>query len=447
MAVKVKYGYYPANFNLEEFCQKYKFKDNKVVKFLNIFIQNTRKKEHQDRIFLNAKILKNSIDKDYSKLIQALIYDEVIQHTSGYIVGVKSNEFKLSPKYSNCLNLVEYEFIDNTHPNLKKINEERLKNKYAQELKLPKLKRKTEMPIEIFTSNYKPLLNWILDKRLKFNQERALQILENSSFAKSTSRQDRNKYKYYLVSIKSFKQDNIYANCDYNYRFYTNLTSLPKIFRCCLSFDGEPLEGLDVSNTHPILLANLCDSFFLRKLVRENAIDVEAEMLKDFLEYLESKPKDLIEYKQLVLSGRLYEEFLNYLPMCTRNEIKKKFLSIINDNNIDYNSQIKLIRTTFLMRFPTISRLLELIKSVDYRYASSILMSMESQNFVIKFPHELNYKLETDGVEPIPLFTIHDCFVTTSSRIDDLKKYLDWYFQEILKMNVPIKHQTFNCLL
>lgn len=444
MAIKPKYGYYPANFDLEQFCSNYNFKANKVVPILNNFTQNTKKKEFNERQALNAEILKNSIGKDYNKIIAALIDAEVLLHTKGYVIGVSSNEYQLASNYLDCSALKEFQYIDDTPDSLKKINSRRQKERFAKELKIPKLQRKTEMPYEMFVSNYQPLLEWIFDKRLKFNQEKALQILENSEFAKSKRKQDRNKYKYYLASIINFKEDNIYANCDYNYRFYSNLTSLPKIFRCCLSFDEEQLEGLDVSNTHPILLANLCDSFFLRKLVRENAIDVDSDLLKEFLEYLDSKPKDLIEYRRLVLSGLLYDEFLSYLPMCTRNEIKKKFLAIINDNNYDYNSQIKFIRNILSLKFPTINKLLELIKSKNYKYASSILMTMEAQNFVIKFPHEMNYKIQSEGKEPLPLFTIHDCFITTKSRIGELRTYLECYFQEILEMNVPLKPQTFN---
>jgi hypothetical protein len=443
MAIKPKYGYYPANFDLEQFCAFYKFKPSKVILILNNFVQNTKKKEFKERQALNAEILKNSIGNDYNKIIAALIDAEVLLHTKGYVIGVSSNEYQLTSNYLDCAELKEFQYIDETPDSLREINSRRQKEKFAKELKIPKLQRKTEMPYEMFVSNYQPLLEWIYDKRLKFNQEKALQILENSEFAKSKRKQDRNKYTYYLASIISFKEDNIYANCDYNYRFYTNLTSLPKIFRCCLSFDGVPLAGYDISNTHPILLANLCDSFFIRKLVRENAIDVDSEILSEFLEHLKSKPSDLIEYKKLVLSGLLYDEFLKYLPMYTRNEIKKKFLAIINDDNYDYNSQIKFIRNILSLKFPTISRLLELIKSKNYKYASSILMTMEAQNFVIKFPHELKYKLESEGKEPLPLFTIHDCFITTSNRIEELRIYLEAYFQEILGMDVPLKQQIF----
>lgn len=439
MAIRAKFGYYPANFDLEGFCQEYKLRANKVVEFLSIFIRNTRKKEFKDRVFLNAEILKNSIGKDYHKLIQALIYDGVILHTGSYVAKVKSNEFKLAPAFNDCLELIEYELIDNTLPHLKKINDERIKKRYAQELKIPKLKRKTQIPYEVFSTNFRHVTDWILNDKLEFNQEKALQILEDKGFKYSKLKKERNKYKYHLVSILGFKKDNIYANADYNYRFYSNLTSLPKIYRCCLTFDGEELRGYDVSNTHPILLANLCDSFFIKRLVKENAIEVDKELLAQFLKHLDTNPSDFLEYKNLVLSGQLYEKFNYYLPALTRPKIKKKFLAILNDENKDYNSEIKLIRQTLYDLFPTIALLLDLLKSIDYKYTSSILMTMEAQNFVIRFPEEMYYRLETEWIEPIPLFTIHDCFITTKSKLPILKKQLEWYFDKYFKMDVPIK--------
>lgn len=63
---------------------------------------------------MNAEILKNSIGKDYHKLIQALIYDGMILLTGSYLAKVKSNEFKLAPAFNDCLELIEYEIIDNT---------------------------------------------------------------------------------------------------------------------------------------------------------------------------------------------------------------------------------------------------------------------------------------------------------------------------------------------
>ena len=81
MAIKPKYGYYPANFDIEQFCSFYKFKASKVVSILNNFIQNTKKKEFKERQALNAEILKNTIGKDYNKIIAALIDAEVLLHT------------------------------------------------------------------------------------------------------------------------------------------------------------------------------------------------------------------------------------------------------------------------------------------------------------------------------------------------------------------------------
>jgi hypothetical protein len=443
MASKPKYGYFPSNFDLVGFCSTYSFKESKIVEFLNIFVQNSRKKEYREQIPLNAEILKNSIGKHYNKIIAALIDYEAIEHVRGFEIGKNSNEFKLSNKYADCLEYVEFEYVDESTPNFTIENNKRQKSKYSKELKLPKLKRKTDIPFDVFSSNYRIVLQWIYNEKFEFNQEKAFRILEEKGFKNSPLKKDRNRYKYSWVSIAGFKRDNIYANVDFNYRFYTNLTSLPKIFRSCLTFDGEELEGYDISNTHPILLVNLCDSFFLKRLVKENAIEVNKEMFDLFIKHLASKPYDLIEFKKLVLSGQLYEKLNSYLPVLSRSKIKRVFLAILNDENINYNDEILLIRQVLYDRFPSIAFLLEVLKSVDYRYTSSILMTMESQNFIIKFPEEMNYRLESQGADPIPLFTIHDCFITTKSKLPILKEQLEWYFEKFFGMKIPMKHQSY----
>jgi hypothetical protein len=444
MAIKPKFGYYPANFELEQFCSTYNFKPSQVVAFINIFLRNTQKKEYQDRLFLNAEILKNSIGKDYSKIIAALIQEEVILNTRGPEIGVHSNEFKLANNFSECLEFIEFEYVDESKPNLIKANKERQKSRYSKELKLPKLKRKTDIPYEVFSSNYRIVLNWIYHTKLEFNQDEAFKILEATGLKNSKKKKERNRYKYYWISIAGFKKDNIYATVDYNYRFYTNLTSLPKIFKRCLSFDGEVLEGYDIKGTHPVLIVNLCDTFFLKRLVKENAIEVDQTMFDAFIQHLESEPIDLLEYKKLVLSGLFYENLNLYLPHLTRDKIKKMYLEILNDANIDYNLEIGLIRRVLYENFPTIAFLLELLKSVNHKYTSAVLMSIEAQNFIIKFPEEMNYRLESQGIEPIPLFTIHDCFLTTKSKLPILKEQLEWYFDKYFGMKVPLKHQSFS---
>jgi hypothetical protein len=128
----------------------------------------------------------------------------------------------------------------------------------------------------------------------------------------------------------------------------------------------------------------------------------------------------------------------------TRDKIKKMYLEILNDANIDYNLEIGLIRRVLYENFPTIAFLLELLKSVNHKYTSAVLMSIEAQNFIIKFPEEMNYRLESQGIEPIPLFTIHDCFLTTKSKLPILKEQLEWYFDKYFGMKVPLKHQSFS---
>ena len=82
--------------------------------------------------------------------------------------------------------------------------------------------------------------------------------------------------------------------------------------------------------------------------------------------------------------------------------------------------------------------LLTLLKSVNYKYTSYTLMTLEAQNFVIHFPEIFSYK---EAHKNIPIFTIHDCFMTTTTHIDYLEKEIKTFFQNKLMINLPMKRE------
>ena len=434
MAISARGVYIPSNFLIDEFCIKYNLPTAKVAKIVSYltFSPFSQKRERYSR--LNSTLLKNRFGNVYNKIIHALINEGVFLQTDGYLVGLKSNQYCLADYYYDCPEWKYYELPLIINPGIRKIQQQKKAELYAKDLGLFKHERTGKLPDSIFSDRYKPLINWFLDDRLVLDKQAAYDVIENS---KSTDFSE-DKARYYRAAVDSFCRKDFSLKSDINFRFYTNLVSLPKKLRACLTFDGEELAGTDISNTHPLLLGNLCYSDFLLKLKRDKNILVDDVKLADFISHLKTNPQDLAEYRELVQSGNFYESFEKYDRSLNRDFVKKKMLSIINDDGINWSEDTLMLRRALMFLFPTIFDLLDLLKSVDYHYVSSTLMSMEAQNLVINFPAKFYYEEKN---RDIPMFTIHDCFLTTKSNIDYLDESLKKYWLTQLGIKINTKRQ------
>lgn len=340
MGIKSKFYYYPSNFNLEEFSTTNNLPINKVAGILNLFILKPKRYSDQREISLSAKLLKKNFGDIYSKIINCLIVNGVIENTFGYSEGV-SRKFQLSDYYQYSDSVKKHlKTTDNLNLSLTKLNEDRILMKYLEELKFPKIKRVSKIPNYLFNDWYSPLVKWLSDGKLTIDDVKALKILEINNIKSF----EPNKYLEYLAMIDIFKEKDFNLKSDKNFRFYSSLTNLPKIFRGCLLYNGKKLAGTDVSNTQPLFLGTLCDRLFLKELRAKKNIEVDDILFNEFIVHLESNPKDLIQFNKLVQTGNLYESFTDIAPGFTREIIKDNLIKVINDKGIDKNKYKVAIR-------------------------------------------------------------------------------------------------------
>ncbi len=437
MAIKNKYVYYPQNFDLEEFCKENNLPPHKVAGILQLFIFKPKGNKDSRDISLSSRILKENFKDIYKNILDCLIGNGVIEITEEFSDG-KARKFQLTDKYQFAKGVKKYVRVGNTKPLNKvliKDNEDNEWQKYIEELKLPKIKRTSELPKKIFLDWYSPLIKWFADGKLQINSAEAYMILKEKNLQVT----EPTKYLEYLSYIDIFESKDYYLKADKNFRFYSSLTNLPKILRGSLTYDGKKLAGTDVSNTQPLLMGTLCDIDFLKKLKKGMHIEVDDNLFNEFIVHLKSNPVDLVAYNKLVQEGKLYDSFTDIGAEFTRDVVKDILIKVLNDKGIDKNRQKVAIRKAIKERFPTISMLLKLLKSKNHKYVSSTLMSIEAQNFVINFPHEFYYKEEHQN---IPLFMVHDCFFTTVEHIDYLEGYVKEYYRNFLKIELPLKRDT-----
>jgi hypothetical protein len=437
MAIKPKYGYYPANFDLEQFCLKYKLPAYKVTSILHLFIVKPVGQEEERWITLNATLLRKRVGDVYKKILDALFDFDVIDIDHAYEKGEHSKAFILLDKYQYAEGFKKHS-IESTKLNVALIakNKKKAHLNYLEDLKLPKFERTSDLPDSIFNSRYRMLIHWFQDGKLTIDIDKAYSIIER----RKLKEQEPYKYLSYLVAVDMLHDKDYNLKSDSNQRFYSAITNLPKVLRSCLLYDGEELAGVDVSNTQPLLLSELCNPIYLSLLKEYNNIDVDEILFDEFIEHLSTYPEDLKQYKNLVESGNLYESFVGITPDFTRAVVKENMVKIINDRGYNNTTKKKILREALKSKFPTISTLLNLLKSKNHKYTSSTLMSLEAQNFVIHFPEIFSYKAAHKN---IPIFTIHDCFMTTKSKIEYLESEIKLFFRNKLSIEIPLKREKY----
>ncbi len=435
MATKRKYGFYPNNFDLDGFCNKYNLPANKVVSILDLFINKPQGQEDKRWITLHAALLRKRVGNIYKGILDALYDYEIIDINHRFEIGGHSKSYYLLDKYQYADNFNKYSVEKGALPEaLERKNSEKAHLKYLDNLKLPKIKRNYELPDIIFNQRYRMLIHWFQDEKLTIDYEKAYRFIETTNYREI----EPDKYLSYLVAVEMLRDKDYNLKSDVNGRFYSGITNLPKELRKFLLYDGEELAGVDVSNTQPLLLGELCNPVLLRSLKESNNIEVDDTLFDSFLSHLETNPEDLKAYRKLVQEGKLYESFIDISEGFDRPTVKENMVKIISDRGYNNTREKKKLREALKQKFPTIAMLLDVLKSVDHHYSSYTLMTMESRNFVQYFPDIFYIKVEHKN---IPLFTIHDCFLTTKSNIAYLESELKTFFTNNLMINLPLSRE------
>lgn len=435
MAIRAKYGYYPNNFDLESFCATNDLPAEKVVSILHLFIIKPRGQEDNRILILNSVLLRRRVGNIYRNIIECLIVNGVIENLIEYEVGAHSRGYQLTDEYYFARGVSKHSIEPGKlNKVLEAKNTAKNHQKYIAELKLPKAHRTADLPSKLFEGRYYSLIKWFRDEKLTIDVSRAHSIIDKHNFIEDAP----NKYLQYLTIVDMINEKDYHMKSDKNNRFYTNITNLPKILRGCLKYDGEELVGLDVSNTQPLLLGIICDYIFLKQKYESKSIDVDQVKYLNLIRHLYLNPKDLKEYKILVESGKLYESFKDIDPSFNRDIIKDNLIKVINDRGFNNTREKKLMRNALKERFPTINMLLELLKSVDHRYASWTLISKEANMFIFHFA---DIFCNNPAHKNIPLFTIHDCFMTTKSNVELLEMEIKNFFMNNYMIDIPLKRE------
>lgn len=370
---------------------------------------------------INKSIL-GSIIKNYRDYINYLKEHKIVEE-SGYTNGVVSAGLRFRESYRSILKPVEI----TSWPLIKNITYLRDHQDFEISYQLEYLKSwffgKLTIDIEGAT-------NYLMEEYRK--------DLKNPDIAYPHLRLNSRLYpieKLYRDNQKLFFVDKTAG------RLHTYLTQLKSNLRKFIKFDGKTLCAVDITNSQPYLLqALLSKEGYDRNDMQDRIIQahpiLESDssliiMLGVLIDKI-SKESDVQLFKEIVSSGRFYEEFGKILnengeiEETSLAEIKGAAKEITFSTLFSKNSSIKFIKSIqlFQKQFPNVYEVLKFIKNGHHPTLAVVLQNLEADLVLHK-----TCKIITEERPEIPLFTLHDSIITTEDNVE----YVEQKLKEILK--------------
>lgn len=316
-----------------------------------------------DYVPLKAIYLRNLIIRNYNDYIKLLIDKKVIECDRHYKKSEKSLGYRLCEPYKNVKHK-EVGFKTNcVQKNIDRWNQRRLPT--------------TDVHLYLYS----------LLQQIEINYEEALNYVNGLSI---------DEYNSAKIAIDKFKNKEFFLYSDeFGNRVHTNITNLKSVLRKYLLHNNQKLVNVDIVNSQPLLLI---PSLF-------------SSIRCTFDVYFDDIGLDLLKYKQLVESGRLYDHMMEHSGETDRSAFKEKFF-----RETFFGKKTSRL---FCDLFPTIAAEMMKIKSKDYRKLAQIMQRTESKLMITKICGRLMQ--EHPGVF---IATIHDSILTTKDNVSKIQKII-----------------------
>ena len=451
---KIKLITLPHSFNLEQHMVKYppeqygfrsslRFNKEKAYYFLELISSIAARnpdivtKDGYTPIY--QKAIRDSI-KDIKSYIDYLIKTGVIMCDNTYTVGKKSLGYKWTAQYSLSrfsAKIIECRYTDEISSN------------YARQFRA-----------------YPYLFHWYQQNRLMIDdaaEDYAFQLyqakmndptelswgLNNEGDRKDPASQ----YHAAILNIAKIKYHLYEAHIDISVRrLHSAFTGLGKEYRKFVTYSGEKLVCIDIKNSQPYIVNLILNRNFWAENstlpLNINSLPLEIRiplitpteslaMIRDYLNTVEEK--HFIEYKNLVSSGKFYENIVDKVnglgKTITREEAKLlMFYTIYSSNRNPTDLTLRKMRGIFNKMFPEVAALFKIIKrefkifkdikEIDgkqHNKLACLLQYIESQIIL----HKCCKRIWEEGNHQVPVFTIHDSIATTVENQDYVRRVIE----------------------
>lgn len=370
---------------------------------------------------IKASMLQSTI-RNYKSYLTYLIQAGVIESDRRYKPGAKCIGYKFTAPYSGRAH-----FVGLNDP------------KIARKLFKPKPTTYT------MRKEYGHLLQWF-GQSLQIRYDLALDFIKDDLERKlqNPGLRDRDhrtggfkdpwrQYNSALLNIEKIAAGTFNTLVDNKgFRFHSALTNLRSELRNCLVYNGLGMVSIDICNSQPYLITLLLSSSFWMKedftdTLHSDSLHLSCNkvftydyvssfimLVKKFEMQTES---DFQAYKKLVRNGEFYKHMqtliqnelgINYGD---KKEVKAAMFQVLFTDNQYIGQKDARPKRIFQKLFPSVYKLLSMIKKKDKRNLPILLQQIES-HLILK----VIIKRIARERPFIPLFTIHDSIVTTTGN-------------------------------
>lgn len=386
----------------------------------DLLVSNPKHKKHID--FLRNEFFGYTRKKSRTRFKETTVS---VFHSKRYEEGKRAYSYKLNPIFLKQRLKVEYI----TTPRFIK----KVKDSF------------TVLPSVIRNGKYRFLGKFFDENKLKVNFDEAVRFCEERY-------EEHEEYERYVSELNQLVDlrngcYKIYNTPETDGRIHSNITSLSKVYRRFLTYDCKRLVEVDLSSSIIYFIAML-----INNRIKVDNIHVIFPintfyplMLAKTLKSLDIVEKELLEAK--CVSGEFYELFISdFRSSFTWYRLKSMFKSVSKDEFDGSHKQVRKIAKKYLLamifadidcytkvqdifrkKFPNLLDVLILFKKkFGYKSLSYLLFQMESCLMLDKVARRFNAK----HWRVAPIFSLHDCLITTVDYESQLQAILTEVFKE-----------------
>ncbi|WP_315814227.1 hypothetical protein [Paraflavitalea speifideaquila] len=247
-------------------------------------------------------------------------------------------------------------------------------------------------------------------------------------------------------------------------RLHTPLTNLKSELKAFINYDGKPIVAADIKNSQPLLTLVFMDEHLFHKnrmleriglyndrfrIIGGFARNNSPSLCSTLVNFMRIQAQDVDLYKNLVLSGELYEYFGRLLlgngiaqglgDIGLRKYAKGQIFRAFFDRNQAINGKDSQALRLFRQHFPTVYEVFRLIKMGKHNTLACSLQNLEAEIVLHKACGELF------AINPeVPLFTIHDSIASTIEHYGLVEQVLKKHLSEVLGSDVKIKREPWD---